>query len=121
MEAREFAKAYPTTLSDAEIHRGPHAEYIREAQDYSYQWGRVLHSAMDTPLDDIRLNTRFQEYYNWLGPDGYGKVLERVLEAPLDIAARRLNELNFHHLNQRMMWLWLPTCPHGRRLQGGVA
>src|SRR5581483_10555959 len=98
MEAGRFVQPYPDRMTEEEIHRGPHAEHIRDAQDYSYKWGRVLHAL----LSDEEDMSAFEEidvrgYARWVHDDF--DVLHNDLHSlPIELRARALNETNFHFM-----------------------
>jgi hypothetical protein len=97
MKYAEFASVYPYAMTDAEIHRGAHAQYIADAQDWSYKWGRAAHAMLDTAELDVFRGGELKDYMDWHA-DGMSHMYDRLDTAPIEVRARGYNELNFHHL-----------------------
>lgn len=107
MQAERFLEPYPDQMSPQDIHRGPHAGYIREAQDYSYKWGRVLHALLrDEDGDKSGLEEMDLYAYNdWLHND-FDEFHSDLTDVSVDVRARALNETNFHYLNLCLWGMW---------------
>ena len=112
MQYAEFASAYPYDMTDAEIHRGAHAKYIADAQDWSYRWGRATHALFGTAELDVFARGELKQYMDWYA-DGMSGVYDRLDNAPVDLQAHGYNELNFHHLNKHLMSFWIPFSTGG--------
>jgi len=102
-------------MTPAEIHRGAHSEYMREAQDYSYQWGRMMHiilrqDASITAFQDKGNPRRdgLTDYMGWLRGNGIDQTMQNLNQAPTDVRAHGINELNFHILNSYMSDMTIP-------------
>jgi hypothetical protein len=114
MLSPDFAQAYPIDMTPAEIHRGAHSQYMTEAQDYSYQWGRMMHAILRVDGSIQAFENQGQrdglvEYLNWLRQDGgIGQTVAQLDEAPTEVRNHGLNELNFHALNAHMSDLVIP-------------
>jgi hypothetical protein len=67
MDAKKFVQAYPHTLKPNKIHQGAHSRLIEEAQDWSYQFGRLLWALLheDKP-DTFTSHREFKDYATWL-------------------------------------------------------
>lgn len=106
MLASEFVKAYPSDLTPKQIHQGEHTPYMEEAQQYSYKWGRLLHSL----LSGERFNSPFAadealEYRDWLD-SGFRQTFDNLAQAPPEVRAHGYNELNFHTINSYLQGSW---------------
>jgi hypothetical protein len=108
MIASEFVEAYPSIMSDREIHRGPHSQFITDAQEWSYRFGRVLHHYLSGGKPETTPKFDGPGYDEWV--EGYENIEAEVIARGNDDpnALRALNELNFHGLNRSMRPLWWP-------------
>jgi len=107
MLSTEFAKGYADELTAERIHRGSHAEYITDAQNWSYKFGRLLHAALtDKPIDALS-EQLVDAYPHWLDTQLL-HVPERVSLDKPETYANVVSETNFHRLNNHMLGMWAP-------------
>lgn len=100
-----YSEGYPRELDENEIHRGDHSHAIEDAQNWSYEFGHLLHDCLSH--DTVQMSgNRLWAYAEWL------KTLKQteanLVSLPPENAIRARNELNFHMLNRHMLGLWLP-------------
>lgn len=102
-------------MTPAEIHRGAHSKYMHEAQEYSYQWGRMMHLILRgdptiTTFESGEATRRdgLAQYMDWLRGDGIDATMGSLDQAPPEVRAHGLNELNFHILNRYMSDMSIP-------------
>jgi hypothetical protein len=108
MDVEGFLRPYPDRMSPADIHRGQHSEYMYDAQEYSYQWGRVLHALLSEGEDKSALQElNLDAYTHWL-QDGFDASPTSLEDVPADLRPRVLNETNFHFMNQCLAHMWQP-------------
>jgi hypothetical protein len=113
MDVEGFLRPYPDEMSPEDIHRGNHAKYIYDAQEYSYQWGRVLHALLSKDEDKSALEKLdVNAYTHWLH-DGFDASPDKLAGYPADVRARALNETNFHFMNRCLFSMWQPLANHG--------
>jgi hypothetical protein len=108
MIASEFVEAYPSTMRPRDIHSGPHSEFIKDAQQWSYEFGLVLHHYLSGGEPEATPEFDGAGYDEWVENfiETEGDVIAQGFDDPN--ALRALNELNFHGLNRSMRRLWLP-------------
>ncbi len=105
MKSAEFAEAYPQTLPETTIHWGNHPPEVQQAQDFSHNFGRLLHARLSGTEPDIMTSTgEITEYIQWTRDD----FVPMWRKLPSLNAEDTRNELNFHMINQHMLPLWLP-------------
>lgn len=111
----EFAAAYPVTMPENEIHTGGHAAYMREAQDYSYKNGLLLHAILrqDASIAEPFDAEEMTNYLRWAWHGGIDDTIRQLNEAPSEARNHGLNELNFHVLNATMSDFWIPLAGGG--------
>jgi hypothetical protein len=91
MLSPDFAQAYPIDMAPAEIHRGTHSQYMLEAQNYSYRWGRMMHAILRVDGSIQAFESEGQrdglaEYLNWMRNDGgIGRTVAQLNEAPTEV------------------------------------
>jgi len=107
MDARLFAAGYQPTLPPERIHRGSELFDITEAQDWSYNFGRLLHARLnDAEPDTLPDTAAFHVYRRW--GNGFHDLEDRALSDPVN-GIRVRNELNFHAMNRLMLGMWEPV------------
>lgn len=104
MLASEFLQPYPRHLSENHIHRGAEPPAVREVQDYSYTYGRIVHAAMNDQPDHI--TPLLPKIVSFEESNTFGDVELQLLNTPG--AWRYRNEVNFYALNTHMDYLWRP-------------
>lgn len=112
MIATEFVKAYPYDLAEAQIHAGEHSKGIEDAQDYSYQFGRLLHTSLRGAEADSELTTpeAFRSYAQWKeeNEERDFALLGALADVDPEKNIRAFMELNFHRMNAVMLGMWEP-------------
>jgi hypothetical protein len=112
MQYADFARPYPFDMTPAKIHSGEHSQYMMDAQTHAYHWGRMLHIILgDHPTDTSGLD--IGAYNDWVHKGGLQATLDGLHDAPEEVRLRAWNELNFHYLQGRMQFLWLPLANGG--------
>lgn len=115
MKSAEFVAPYPDHMAPAHIHAGSHSQYIQDAQNWSYAFGRLAHASLSgaaAPSDSIA--GRVGEYRAWIyGSDEALRWRASEAKAPQEDHLRVVNETNFHYLNKNMFGMWRPLMMGG--------
>lgn len=105
MRSSEFVQAYPLDIAPEVIHAGAHSELIPDAQNWSYKFGRMLHSHLaGTQRDVFKHTNEMDAYREWTY--GFNDLEWGLLGQPDGRGLRALNEVNFHLLNKSMHGAW---------------
>lgn len=108
MRSLEFVAPYADEMSGDQIHAGSHSQYIEDAQDWSYKFGRFAHSVLrdEVPAEGIGAYVDMASYATWLQHEGMD-LQWRGKEGDQSDYLRCYSEANFHALNQHFMPMWM--------------
>ncbi len=108
MKSATFVSDYSREIPHQRAINNPIAELMSPAEQFSSQFGTVLHDRLSDPTCIIAGGEEFYErYYRWVHQE-LDPINSAVESDNSSRSLRASNELNFHRLNRAMLGMWEP-------------